>query len=64
MAEHTGGTATTEDLAVCEVCGTKYGEYIKNDDITAGCVGSAVSSLFSLVALGGLVLVLKKKREE
>ena len=27
-AEHTGGTATTEELAVCEVCGAPYGELV------------------------------------
>ena len=27
-AEHTGGTATTEELAVCEVCGKSYGELV------------------------------------
>ena len=28
MAEHTGGEATTEELAVCEVCGKSYGELV------------------------------------
>ena len=31
VADHTGGTATCKDLAVCEVCNQPYGEYGDHD---------------------------------
>ena len=31
-AEHTGGTATETEKAVCEVCGASYGDYLKPVD--------------------------------
>ena len=63
---HCGGVADETNKAVCDVCGSEYGDHAEKDGIFAllGCAGSAMASLFGLLVLGGFALVLKKKREE
>ena len=34
---HTGGTATCETLAVCDVCGEEYGNYAAHDFVDGSC---------------------------
>ena len=62
--EHCGGAADETHRAICEVCGTEYGDFIviKNED-TSGCASSVITSLYGLLVLGGFALFLKKHQE-
>ena len=55
--EHCGGVADETHRAICEVCGTEYGDFIviKNED-TSGCASSVITSLYGLLVLGGFAL--------
>ena len=57
--EHTGGTATCEDAAVCEKCGKSYGEKLEHTIVTregreANVPGSGSKVLPGIIGISSL----------
>ncbi len=58
-AAHSGGTASCEAKAVCEVCGAEYGEYdahtlVKTDRVEPTCIENGTEAYWTCSACGKL----------